>query len=420
MDTNLLHKGKEKLPLWSRKEYLQNAASLLLKLTLRQLLKLCFLIPIKKNRIVVYSLKQHGFSCNLKYLTKYIQSVYPGKYEILWIVKRLQHISDIQGHGYSAALLHSWKHLQYRLRAEIVLTNDEFYLLFPKRKGQIYVNTWHGAINYKKIGYEGLDFANKLQKKTFALSNPAPDIFVSGSRSFSETTACAFGFKKDIFLACGLPRNDVFFQDTSQLQSQVKKKLNIPEKAKILLYAPTFRTGNNRIEIGFSFGRLRDSLQARFGGDWFILIRQHYFIEQSGFQMEPEVLDVTEYNDMQELLLCADCLISDYSSCMWDFSLSEKPCFSFAPDLARYDRMDRSFFVDPSAWPYSVCKTASELYTSILNFDFKDYQEKVRNHHRDMGAYDTGHACKQLMDEIIKSQNRGKQYYETSHHLRNF
>lgn len=411
MDTKLLHKGKEKLPAWSRKEYILSSCSLMLKLTFREFQRLSFFLPLKRNRIVVYSLKQHGYSCNLKYLTEYIRSAFPGKYEILWIVKRPQDVSDIRKHGYPAALLHSWKHIQYRLRAGIVLTNDEFYLLFPKRKGQIYVNTWHGAINYKKIGYEGLEFSNKLQKKAFQLSNPAPDIFVSGSRSFSETTARAFGFNKDIFLACGLPRNDVFFRNTSQLQKQVKLKLGIPTQAKVLLYAPTFRTGNKQIEIGFPFGRLRDSLQTRFGGDWFIMIRQHYFIEGSGFQTGPGILDVTEYNDMQELLLCADCLISDYSSCMWDFSLTEKPCLSFAPDLARYDRMDRSFFVDPSAWPYPICKTASELYASILNFDFKDYHEKVRNHHRDMGSYDTGNACVKLMDAIIKSQNRGMKKY---------
>ena len=48
--------------------------------------------------------------------------------------------------------------------------------------------------------------------------------------------------------------------------------------------------------------------------------------------------DATRYDDMQELLAAADAVISDYSSLMFDYGLTKRPCFQFATDIAAYEK----------------------------------------------------------------------------------
>ena len=201
--------GKEQLNRWSWKDYVKNSIMLASKIPMWMAQACLLWKPLKKNRIAVYSLKQHGYSCNLKYLTEYLNREHPGQFEILWIVRHQEDLEALKRHGVPAVTLHSKEHFRYRMQAKFVVTNDEFYPVFFKRPGQVYINTWHGAINYKKIGYAGLEFTNPIQALIYKMNNPCPDLFVSGSRSFTETASESFGFPREIFLESGLPRNDI-------------------------------------------------------------------------------------------------------------------------------------------------------------------------------------------------------------------
>lgn len=401
--------GKEYLPAWTVREYLRTWLMLCLKLPAWAIQRLLFFIPLKQDQMIIYSLKQHGYCCNLKYLTEYIRENCGEEFRICWIVRDKESRRQLKGAGVPVLPLHSLRHWGFRHRSKVVVTNDEFYPVCLKRRGQIYVNTWHGGINYKKIGYMGLGFTNRLQRLVYRLNNPQPDLFVSGSRSFTESTSAAFGFSKKIFLNCGLPRNDIFFKENGPISIKVKKKLGIPEKTGLLLYAPTFRKGKTRPGREPDFKNLVHVLEQRFGGEWKILCRYHYFSADGDavWKGSPLLLDVSRYEDMQELILCSDCMISDYSSCMWDFSYTEKPCFVYAPDLLEYMKNDRSFTVSPSQWPYPICQEPEQLYRAILEFDGTVYREKLRRHWKEMGSYDSGDACRSLIEEI-NLRRRGK------------
>lgn len=390
--------GKEQLNFWTIKDYFRNFFMLGIKVPIWILQKLLFFIPLKPRRIIIYSLKQSGYSCNLKYLTEYFNHSCTDNFELLWIVKNEFALHHLQQREIPVAALHSWRHFLYRIRSGIVITNDEFYPIFLKRKGQIYVNTWHGGINYKQIGYSGIGFTNSIQRLIYQLNNPQPEIFVSGSRSFTESTAVAFGFPESIFLPSGLPRNDILFHSTTDQQGKTKKVLHIPESENILLYAPTFRKGKSKPQGELNYDRLAMILSTKFGGVWKILVRQHYFVSDTKGtdRQSDKVIDVSKYEDMQELIQISDCMISDYSSCMWDFSFTGRPCFVYAEDIQSYSVNDRSFSIPPSEWPYVLCQNEEELYKKILDFDIKSYQKKVELHHQQMGSYESGNACEQL------------------------
>lgn len=395
-------KGKEQLNTWKLGDYLRNSFMLGIKIPFWLLQHCIFFIPLKNNRIILYSLKQHGYSCNLKYLTEYIRKNCSNEFEFAWVVKNSEDLDCLRRHNIPAVRLHSIEHLFFRFRAKVVITNDEFYPLFIKRKGQIYVNTWHGGINYKQIGYSGLSFSNKLQEKIYRLGNPQPELFVSGSKAFTESTSKAFRFPKHIFLNCGLPRNDLFFGDYNTASQRIKKRLRIPEYIRLLLYAPTFRRGKSRPPYEPDYNQLANTLQERFGGQWKILVRYHYFSSEN-LELEKnnaEVINVSTYEDMQELIICSDCMISDYSSSMWDFSYTGRPCFVYAPDLKEYMEQDRSFSIPPSQWPYPICQDLKQLHQAILEFDEITYKQKLQEHHKLMGSYDRGHSCRELVDKI--------------------
>lgn len=394
--------GKEQLNTWTIREYLRNTLMIGLKIPAWCGQLLLFWLPLRQKRILIYSLKQRGYSCNLKYLTEYLKKDPRQPFEILWVVRSREDQALVSRNGIKAVRVHSLAHVLYRLRAGIIITNDEFYPFFLKRRGQRYINVWHGAINYKKIGYEGLSFTNPLQRLIYRMNNPKPDCFLSGSRAFTRTTALAFRFPQEIFLECGLPRNDLLCRTPDPDQIRIlRQKLGIPEEAKAVLYAPTFRKGKNGAPEVPDAKILCDALSRRFGGRWVMLVRQHYYVA-GGNDGTGNIIDVSRYEDMQELLLCSQCLISDYSSCMWDFSLTGRACFAYTPDLEEYREQDRSFFIPPEEWPYPVCADVDTLCRSIMEFDERQYRARVTEHHLSQGRFDRGTACEELEKKLIQ------------------
>ena len=393
--------GKERLNRWGVKDYVKNIVMLLAKIPLWLVQVFCLVKPLKKNRIAIYSLKQHGYSCNLKYLTEYLNRHHPGRFELLWIVRGEEDLEALRSHGIPAVTLHSKEHFRYRIQAGIVITNDEFYPVFFKRPGQIYVNTWHGAINYKKIGYAGLEFDNPIQKLIYRMNNPCPDLFISGSRSFTDTASESFGFPREIFLEAGLPRNDILCTGDAAVRARVKESLGIAPDKKVLLYAPTFRKGGFGPGQGLDHARAAQILSERFGGEWVVLLRQHYFVAERHENLAC-LIDVSGYEDMQELILCADCLISDYSSCMWDFLATGNPVFVYAPDLAAYTAEDRSFFIPMDRWPYPVSTDMAALEDIIRHFDPAAFAARAAAHRKEFGSFDQGRACATLTDYLMK------------------
>lgn len=113
------------------------------------------------------------------------------------------------------------------------------------------------------------------------------------------------------------------------------------------------------------------------------------------------------YPDMQELLCATDILITDYSSCMWDFSLMYKPCFIYANDLEEY-KIERNFHTPIKEWPFPLSINNDELIKNINDFDNNKYIKKVKEHHEKLGSYENGQASKKmciLINSICNKEN---------------
>ena len=104
---------------------------------------------------------------------------------------------------------------------------------------------------------------------------------------------------------------------------------------------------------------------------------------------------------MQELLAVSDALITDYSSSIWDYSFTYKPCFLYCYDLASY-KSERDFYIPIENWGFPIAENNSQLMNGILKFSYDLYLEKMKNHHKELGSYENGTATSTICDLISK------------------
>lgn len=114
------------------------------------------------------------------------------------------------------------------------------------------------------------------------------------------------------------------------------------------------------------------------------------------------VVDVTDYPDMQELLSIADAVITDYSSCIFDFGLTKRPGFILAKDIKSYSK-ERNFTIQWSDVPFPIAESDEELVNIIENFDSNSYEKKLYQfYHNYCGMYPTGQAAQAVASRIDK------------------
>ena len=290
------------------------------------------------------------------------------------------------------------------MTSRIYVDNAEFWSALKFRPGQMVLETWHGGGAYKKVGGHRIDVNEREQRHAVEKMNKIT-LFLSSSKTFTQfVIRGAYEYRGEV-LECGLPRNDDLLNPDPAAAARVREALNIPGHARVLVYAPTFRNSHTLDLYDVDFDRLKAALAERFGGEWVILLRMHYYLADKAMAANaPFLRNATDYPDMQDLLQCADALLTDYSSCMWDFSLTGKPCFLYARDIAEY-RGERDFYTPIESWPFPLASDNDDLARVIEQFDEDAYRTAVARHHADLGSTESGTAAKQCVDRIMDFLN---------------
>ncbi len=142
------------------------------------------------------------------------------------------------------------------------------------------------------------------------------------------------------------------------------------------------------------------ALSKRFGGDWLILAKLHPNVaDKAGeLSLDPRyVVNASAYPDIQELYLACDALITDYSSVMFDYMNTGRPCFLYVNDLAAY-KDDRNFYFDLDTLPFARAEDNDGLEEIILGFDGGAQRERTERFSRELGIKEDGTAAKQVAD----------------------
>lgn len=358
------------------------------------------LLPVKKNKIFFLSYYGAQYGCNPKYISEYLVEHYPkDKFDIVWgfnDVESKEHIKGIR-----TVKIMTLKYFYELCTSKVFITNFRTTSLFVKRQEQYYIQTWHSSLRLKKIEKDveptlEVDYIHMAKE-----DSQKCDLLLSGCRFSTEIFKRAFWYNGEI-LECGTPRNDIFF-GKSLIQDEIRNKLKLEKEKKIILYAPTFRKNEGLEVYNIDYEKVIQGAKEKFKGEWVVLVKLHPHLlsESSKLVVGDNVIDVTKCDDIQELLSISDILISDYSSLMFDFAISKKPCFLYTPDLDRYISKDRGLYFDINELPFGVSKNNNELFINIKNFDNKEYKRKIRDFSRKIGSFEDGHTCEKI-SEILE------------------
>ncbi len=361
-------------------------------------------LPIEPNKIIF---RNHlgSYGCNVKYICEeIIRQKLP--YDLVWVVDK--HILKFQkDYPKNVRLVMTGTSDATReyATARIWIESERRYEFVReglfKREGQTYIQTFHGSLGIKKTGPDRKDVlkGNLIVPKIDAAQI---DYLVSNSTFTTEYLKRIF-WNNGKILEVGHPRNDIFFQDSASVKRKVFGFYGIPENKKIILYAPTLREDRDLTCYGLDFKRLVDAASKRFGGEYVVMLRLHPMIIDLKDKYQNDfdgIIDATDYSDMQELLVSTDIIVTDYSSCIYDFMLTRRPGFIFATDLKKYNN-GRGLLFSLTSTPFPVATNNDELVDKIEAFDNGRYLEEVEAFLKGKGCVDDGHASGKVV-ELIK------------------
>lgn len=376
------------------------------KLIVKFLLHVFWIFPIRRNRITLLNRMSFTYGDNLKYLCKSVLENNAFDIEIIFPLKPNAEIPQIPIINVKPFSL---KYFRLLLTSSVIVTNSVGISYLPIRKAQIVINTWHGGGPYKKTGLSV--YNSYWMKKENILNDKVTTYMLSSCEYCTKYEVPALGISHEKCINSGMPRNDIFFKNEPQIIEKVKTSFDIKDNEKIILYAPTYRgnewVGSKRFyKSDINYTMLLRTLEKKFGGKWRFALRLHPGLKDVLIE-DKEILNFTTYPDMQELLYVADVVITDYSSLMWDFSLTHKPCFLYAPDIDDYEKT-RGFYMPSAKWPYPIARNNDELNTIIQTFSQRDYEQSIINHHIESGSYEKGNACDITLKLIEEHINRSK------------
>lgn len=360
------------------------------------------ILPLNKNKILLCSYLGDSWTCNPGYLYQYGLQYFPGKFEYVWALNRVSNLpEDYQRNEKTSAVKYkSLKWIIESLTAGTVVTNNGAVWI-PRRKGQLIIDTWHGGGCYKKVSTDKSEISD-LERYRARLTASETNLFLSSSKYFTDNVIRkSFGYSGRV-LNSGMPRNDALVSDKQGLNKALRKhladKYGFQVDDYLILFAPTWREKSERTQ-SIDVLKLRKAGETLSGKNVALLGRGHH---TESHISETEFVDVTDYPDMQELLQVADLLITDYSSSIWDFSFTGKPCVLYTPDLDSYTVFP-GFDEDIYTWGFPVARSNDELVEEIEHFNFADYQNKMVKHHQHLVSYENGNASQQVFSYMMKN-----------------
>ncbi|MFB6498746.1 CDP-glycerol glycerophosphotransferase family protein [Bacillus haynesii] len=338
-------------------------------------------LPVKKKTVIFESFAGKQYSCNPRAIYEYMKENNP-EYQLYWSVNpEYTGIFKEKGIPYIKRFTLKW--LFAMARAEYWVVNSRLPLWIPKPKHTTYLQTWHGtplkrlAVDMDEVHMPGTN--TEKYKKNFTMEASKWDYLISPNAYSTEIFARAFQFNKTM-IESGYPRNDFLHTDNNPKTVRgLKEKMQLPSDKKVIIYAPTWRDdqfykkGKYKFDLDLDLNKLREEI----GDDYVIVLRMHYLVAEN-FDLEPYkgfAYDFSSYEDIRELYMVTDLLITDYSSVFFDFANLKRPMIFFVPDIETYRDKLRGFYFDfETEAPGPLVKTTDEVIEKVRETETMDYR----------------------------------------------
>jgi CDP-glycerol glycerophosphotransferase len=287
--------------------------------------------------------------------------------------------------------------------------NNIIFPIHTKRPGNVYLQTWHGT-PLKKLGFDITIPGPEVQgRQNFFHESRNWDYLISSNSYSTKIFKRAFKYYKTV-LEDGYPINDIFFRDNEEFVKNLKAELGIDEEKKVILYAPTWKDDeqNESWEHYFNLEIDLQRLYEEFGDEYVIILKMHHLVSENlriDDAMKDFAIDLSDYDDIQELYVMADMLITDYSSVFFDYAHSRRPILFFVPDLNHYIENVRGLYLNmEKELPGPLIKDNDELIDIIKNIDevSKDYSDRYDEFYERFCSLCSGNSAKEIIEKVFK------------------
>lgn len=364
------------------------------------------IFPVQKKKIVFCCIEgTTGYTCNPKYIAGELIRRKTDA-QLVWLADDVSKIFPKEIRVVQNTL---WNRAFHLTTARLWIDNSRKQLEVRKRKGQIYIQTWHAKLGFKPTC---LDRGASFSRIAYLVSRHDSDMIdyvLSNSKWYDDSLPTGMIYEGPV-LRTGSPRCDILVHDRTERKMQIRDRYGLPKDAKILMYAPTFRGGSQGMDRTITaeqrfpdYERLVHALEQRFDGRWYIFLRLHPQLVARNLdkRMENEsVIDVSRVDDLYELLAGCDAFLTDYSSAAFDAAVMRVPVFLYADDYTEYEGERGKLLWDLRELPFPLAQNDGELEEQIERFDEERYLDRLELLFRETEMVEDGNAAGRVADVI--------------------
>lgn len=270
-----------------------------------------------------------------------------------------------------------------------------------KRKGQYYIQCWHGSFATKKVEKDTEATLTEEYLRMTKADSKMIDLMYSNNDFKVNLFRTKFWYR-GLVIKSDSPQLSVLVNPPKGLKEKVCSFFHLQQTDKIALYAPTFRKDFNVEIYKWNYRKALDALEKRFGGDFVLLLRLHPNVAHlcPNLDYSEKVISATTYPDMDELMAASDIMISDFSGVIFDMGICKKPVFLFAKDYIQYIHNDREQYIQASELPFTMAVEEEQLVNNINEFCQCNYEEKLNDFYNRIGMVEHGHGAENIANII--------------------
>jgi CDP-glycerol glycerophosphotransferase len=286
--------------------------------------------------------------------------------------------------------------------------NIEFERYFRKRPYQRYLQTFHGY-PFKSMGVSLWRVQGRSES---VIANECARRGGTWDAIVVPESFCVDLYRREYrftgsALVTGYPRNDnLVTADTAEVRSRVLAQLGIAEDRIVVLYAPTWRdtAATSPWTAKLFDGLDLEALAVQLGERYAVLLRGHnYNLREGHWHLADRVWDVSDYPEINDLLLAADVAVVDYSSIRFDWLVTGKPVIFFVPDLGDYLNSRTVLFDFPSTAPGPLLSTTAEVGEALLDLGpvVSEYAAARELFNKEFNRLHDGHATERVISAFF-------------------
>lgn len=360
-------------------------------------------LPLQSNKIVMENYGGLGYGENPKYIAEELLKK-DRRYRIIWLTDDKQ---SNYAQRVKPVLKDSFRAYYECATAKVWVFNTRDVKLIEKREGQVFLQTWHGGVALKKVEKDAED---KLTSRYVAAAKYdgeiADGIIVDGKLN-EQIFESSFWLSPNCErLKIGQPRVDILIneQKNQKIKRNVRNKLGIAEDSFFVLYAPTFRRNQSLKGYITDFSGIKEAFIQRFGKVE-IAVRLHpsdsHLMEKYRENYGSEIANATAYPDVQELIIAADCIITDYSSIAYDFAIIRKPVLLIMEDVDEYIEA-RGVYDVFYEQPFMMNYNEKMLIEEIHSFSYEEMNKRIDAFYEKYPTYNRGNASERAVEWLIE------------------